>query len=188
MFLCGCTSLNIARQEDVAQVRSSVSEELIDVDDKINEVHGRIDELEQQLDRLARVQDQQASELGAVVKDTRAQLQNDSKTRLAALSSKLNKLENQQSRNRQELNKKLNVVLEEVTSENRELRQQIRTLSKSMAAPNDEGYYVISKGDTLSGIAAMFGVTSQEIIEANGLSDPNKIRVGQKLYIPQQRR
>lgn len=188
ILLCGCTSLNIARKEDVAQVRSSVSEELIDVDDKLNEVHGRIDELEQRLDRLAQIQDQQAAELSAVIKDTRAQLQSDTKTRLAALSNKLDNLEKQQTQNRQELDKKLTVVLEEVTSENRELRQQIRTLSRSMTAPTEEGYYVVSKGDTLSGIGAMFGVTSREIIEANGISDPNKIHVGQKLYIPQQRR
>ena len=47
--------------------------------------------------------------------------------------------------------------------------------------------YVVQSGDTLSGIASMFGSSVQAIYESNLTtigSDPNLIRPGQKLYIP----
>lgn len=43
--------------------------------------------------------------------------------------------------------------------------------------------YTVKKGDTLSGIAAKYGTTYQKIAKENGISDPNYIRVGQKLKI-----
>lgn len=44
-------------------------------------------------------------------------------------------------------------------------------------------YYVVKSGDTLSGIAARYGTTYQEIARKNGISNPNKIYVNQKLII-----
>lgn len=44
--------------------------------------------------------------------------------------------------------------------------------------------YVIKDGDTLSGIAAQFGVTVQQIIDANALQNPDLIVQGQELIIP----
>ncbi len=43
--------------------------------------------------------------------------------------------------------------------------------------------YTVVPGDTLSGIAAQFGVTVQDIVDANNLSDPNNLTVGQVLII-----
>ena len=43
--------------------------------------------------------------------------------------------------------------------------------------------YTVKKGDTLSAIAKQYGTTYQEIAKANGISDPNYIRVGQVLNI-----
>lgn len=43
--------------------------------------------------------------------------------------------------------------------------------------------YVVKKGDTLSGIAKQYGTTYQQIAKDNGISNPNVIRVGQKLNI-----
>lgn len=43
---------------------------------------------------------------------------------------------------------------------------------------------VVKPGDTLSGIAERFGVNIQDIMRANGVTDPNFIYVGQKFEIP----
>lgn len=43
--------------------------------------------------------------------------------------------------------------------------------------------YVVKKGDTLSGIAKMFGTTYQKIAADNGIANPNKIFPGQFLKI-----
>jgi len=45
--------------------------------------------------------------------------------------------------------------------------------------------YTVQAGDTLGKIAAEFGVTVEEIIEANDIEDPSLINVGQVLVIPQ---
>jgi LysM repeat protein len=44
--------------------------------------------------------------------------------------------------------------------------------------------YVIASGDTMSGIAKKFGVTMQALLAANNLTDPNLVRVGQKIKVP----
>jgi hypothetical protein len=44
--------------------------------------------------------------------------------------------------------------------------------------------YVVQSGDTLSEIAKWYHVSLWELCQANNISDPNKIYVGQVLYIP----
>ena len=44
--------------------------------------------------------------------------------------------------------------------------------------------YIVHPGDTLSEIAVRHGTSVQALVEANGLHDPNLIRVGQLLVIP----
>ncbi|MDR1560393.1 MAG: LysM peptidoglycan-binding domain-containing protein, partial [Clostridiales bacterium] len=44
--------------------------------------------------------------------------------------------------------------------------------------------YTVKRGDTLSGIAAEFDTTYQEIARVNGVANPNIIQIGQVLTIP----
>lgn len=44
--------------------------------------------------------------------------------------------------------------------------------------------YTVKPGDTLSGIADLFGVTVDDIVRANNIADPNALQVGQVLTIP----
>ncbi|MGA7669520.1 MAG: LysM peptidoglycan-binding domain-containing protein [Nitrolancea sp.] len=46
------------------------------------------------------------------------------------------------------------------------------------------GVHVVQSGESLSSIATSFGVTTQNLMYANGISDPNHIEVGQVLTIP----
>ncbi len=48
-----------------------------------------------------------------------------------------------------------------------------------------QGTYVVKSGDTPSGIARKFGVTTSALMAANGISDPRKMNVGKSLVIPQ---
>ena len=52
------------------------------------------------------------------------------------------------------------------------------------AAPLAATTYTVSSGDTLSAIGARCGVGWQNIAAANGIANPNRISVGQKLTIP----
>ena len=44
--------------------------------------------------------------------------------------------------------------------------------------------YEVKGGDTLGGIAEQFEVSVEAILQANGLTDPNALSVGQRLVIP----
>jgi LysM repeat protein len=44
--------------------------------------------------------------------------------------------------------------------------------------------YVIQPGDSLSAIADRYGISVEELSQANDIADPNVIQVGQKLVIP----
>ncbi len=44
--------------------------------------------------------------------------------------------------------------------------------------------YIVRPGDTLSAIAARHGTTVSALASANGIPDPDRIRIGQLLRIP----
>ncbi|MEO8289189.1 MAG: LysM peptidoglycan-binding domain-containing protein [Chloroflexota bacterium] len=44
--------------------------------------------------------------------------------------------------------------------------------------------YTVKPGDTLSGIADLFGVTVDDIVRYNNIADPNSLSEGQVLIIP----
>ena len=50
--------------------------------------------------------------------------------------------------------------------------------------PGQQQRYIVREGDTLSGIAARFGVSEDAILEENPLSDRDRLFVGQELIIP----
>jgi murein DD-endopeptidase MepM/ murein hydrolase activator NlpD len=44
--------------------------------------------------------------------------------------------------------------------------------------------YVVTEGDSLWGIAARFGISVDDLEKANGISDPNQLKIGDRLTIP----
>jgi LysM repeat protein len=50
--------------------------------------------------------------------------------------------------------------------------------------PVEPTVYIVQTGDTLSNVASKFDVTLQDLMLANGLSDPDYVQVGQELVIP----
>ena len=59
------------------------------------------------------------------------------------------------------------------------------TPAPTTPAPNASGTssYTVVARDTLSGIASRFGTTTRNLMSLNGLSDANRIRIGQVLAI-----
>ncbi len=69
-----------------------------------------------------------------------------------------------------------------------ELSRKMAVLMKSYAPASASEYgreHVVKSGETLSEIAAAYGVTVTALVRANGLKNANAIRVGQKLFIPE---
>jgi LysM repeat protein len=50
--------------------------------------------------------------------------------------------------------------------------------------PNAPTYHTVKTGETLGKIAAAYGMTTDAIASANGITNPNVIAVGQRLLIP----
>jgi peptidoglycan-N-acetylglucosamine deacetylase len=45
-------------------------------------------------------------------------------------------------------------------------------------------YHTVQSGETLGKIAQQYGITTAALANANGIANPNMIRVGQKLIVP----
>lgn len=58
------------------------------------------------------------------------------------------------------------------------------TQSTATTGTTTETVYTVKAGDTLSKIAAKYGTTYQKLASYNGIANPNKISVGQKIKIP----
>jgi LysM repeat protein len=47
-----------------------------------------------------------------------------------------------------------------------------------------EGVYIVQEGDYPSSIAEKLGISVEDLMEANGITDPTSLKVGQELIIP----
>lgn len=61
--------------------------------------------------------------------------------------------------------------------------QKIKIPGANTSNNNSNTTYIVKSGDTLSGIAARYGTTYQEIAKKNGIANPNIIHPGQVLKI-----
>jgi LysM repeat protein len=61
--------------------------------------------------------------------------------------------------------------------------RKIQDIVNSMVKSGTSEIYIVKSGDTLSGIAKKFGTTVKVLQTKNNIKNPNKIMVGQKLYV-----
>lgn len=167
LLLSGCLTLDSSsKQDEVARMRSSLGEELTKVKQEVRSLKGEIEELEYKINKIQQAQTQQSNELNATLKEWRRDT--------------IGSIEKKQAQDKKELLERMDIITEEVSKENKELRRQI----EGLARPVQEGYYIVSLGDTLSKVAQMYGVSLKGLMEVNGITDPNSIQSGQKLIIP----
>lgn len=55
-------------------------------------------------------------------------------------------------------------------------------IAGSLGSDSKGSYYIVQKGDVLSRIAVMLGKKRQALIDKNQMDDPNKLKIGQKIY------
>lgn len=93
--------------------------------------------------------------------------------RIAALEQMIQRMELQRAKDREEIVSILSKRMADLMAQQQSARVQASGRTHEVA-----------RGETLSAIAAAWQVSSQSIIRANSISDPNALRVGQKLIIP----
>lgn len=102
-------------------------------------------------------------------------------------------LKSAQADTRADISKQVNKELEKLAQQT---NAAINSLAKGMARreaiqtnfssdfSQSGASYTVQKGDTLSSIAQQTGANVKDIINANKITDPAKIRVGETLFIP----
>lgn len=131
----------------------------------------RLDGVEQQQASLATRLNALERGSGAVSKDEVAALRSD----VASLRASQGKLRDEIV---DDLSKRISALTEKRAAESRKARE-------AEAARQKSGYnHTVEAGQTLSAIAQAYGVSMNAILKANKLSDPSKLQVGQKLFIP----
>jgi len=145
---------------------------------------------------------QELNQLRTELHQTDSRVQNSTTgQQIASLEMKLSNLENRlvalessRQKDKQEIIERLSKSMSEIikTQEKRYVPPAQINTSRHTPDPvnqepiSDSGYmHVVDVGETLSAIAAAYNVSSSVIIRANKLKNPNQLRVGQKLFIPE---
>jgi LysM repeat protein len=91
----------------------------------------------------------------------------------------------QVARQIEQLGRQTNAALDAL-AKNQATRPAVQT-SFSEDFPKQGVTYTVQAGDTLSTIAQRHGARMQDIINANKISDPTRLQVGQSIFIPQRK-
>ncbi len=143
---------------------------------EINNLRTEVQRLDQRLAGL----EEERELLHVQMADLQEGVRNDGVRRdaeLAALDAQLKIQTQKHGLLRQELADDLSVRMASM------IKQQA---ASTPVARTQSGYeHVVRTGETLSEIAREYRVSSAAIIKANNLSNPDTLRVGQKLFIPE---
>lgn len=62
---------------------------------------------------------------------------------------------------------------------------ETETAEEETSPPLEDGVYVVRSGDTLGQIAFVYGISIEDLMAANSLTNPDVLDVGQQLVIPE---
>jgi LysM repeat protein len=170
VLLAGCQT---ARQREAEAQRQAWEESF---SRRVLNIENRIFDLENSLALLRREQN--------AIDNRLAKILSSSTTVGAAQRAEIEGLKKELEETRGANEKKMAIILEEIARENERILKSIRE-GRGTAAYAQGYEHVVRSGETVSTIARQYGVTVEAIVQANGLADPNSIRVGQILFVPQ---
>jgi nucleoid-associated protein YgaU len=170
----GCVTLD----NDANQMQAR--EDMLIVQDNMQKLSGRIEGLELEVERLRR--DVDAARSGpSPVQPLQA--------RLDDLEARIRAVDAARERDKQEIVDKLSTKITQIVSSSKSSGSSSvkkQGSKKSSSSSSQTGYeHEVQAGDTLSAIAAAYGVSTKVILDNNDVKDPNRLRVGQKLFIPE---
>lgn len=177
--LTGCATLyGQAQVEQEAALRAEIAV----MQERNRKLQGRLEGIELELERLQRsIESLQRAPAGPSAAEVQT-LQ----ARLAALDTQITSVDAAREKDRQEIINTLSTKISQlVGAQAAAARPKAVTPAAAKRSGPQEGYeHVVEPGQTLSAIAAAYGVSSKTIIDANNLAKPDQLRVGQKLFIP----
>jgi len=63
-------------------------------------------------------------------------------------------------------------------------KAKLTQAAPAKSVPPEDGVYVVQKGDNPYSIARRYGVSYKKLLEINGIEDPTRVQIGQKLKLP----
>ena len=172
----GVSALAVVAGSAVAQ--QNVSESVSLLDEKVSRLQANVEDIQfrqqqmqKDLDRLkADVQELRRSSGGASASD------------LQAVQARIDALDAARQKDKQAI---IDQVAKELASINAPRGGGKTGTTATENSPAPEGKeHVVTKGETLTTIAKAYGVTVEDLKKANDISNPNELRVGQKLIVP----
>ncbi|MCZ7592021.1 MAG: LysM peptidoglycan-binding domain-containing protein [Kiritimatiellae bacterium] len=182
--LCGllllplCVGCLATYGEQQSQAEAALRADMRILQEDNQRLKGRIESYDLEIERLNHtVESLRAAPGGPSLADVQALQQ-----RITALESQLRTLDQARERDRKEIIDTLSSKLSQIANSS---RPAPRPAATGKRVSQQEGYeHVVEGGQTLSAIAAAYNVSTKSIIDANNLTKPDQLRVGQKLFIP----
>ena len=172
--LTGCNTLNDSDRM-IAHQREDMNIMRADID----RLSGRLEQMEMENVRLGREVEQVRGAVSSAGSD-RAEAQ----ARMSDIERRIQALDAAREKDRQAIIDQLSAKISEILKAGRAAPARPRTASRSEAAGGGQAVHEVQAGETLSAIAARYNVRIDDIIQANGLQDPDHLLNGQKLVIP----
>ncbi|MBU4460135.1 MAG: LysM domain-containing protein [Verrucomicrobia bacterium] len=168
--------------EDVNAQQVRQQEDLRTLQEQIQRLSGRIEGIEMETQRLA-AETESVRKLASSAGESQGRLLQG---QVQEIGTRVRQLEAARETDRQ-------AIVDDISRRMAEIMKKSSVGSSSSGArtvtrrsSSSSGYeHVVKAGESLSAIAAAYGVSSAVIAQENGISDPSKVRVGQKLFIPE---
>lgn len=176
-LLTGCLATYDNQQ---AQMEAALKADMRILQEENMRLKGQVERFDLEIERLTRnVDTLRTAPTGPSAADVQTLQQ-----RIAQLENQLRTLDAARERDRKEIIDSLSSKLSAVVASKPAPRPAPAAPSQRRTG-TQEGYeHVVESGQTLSAIASAYNVSTKSIIEANSLTRPDQLRVGQKLFIP----
>jgi LysM repeat protein len=191
MFICllmGCVLAAAAQaQTNPAQFElANLREDVRGLVQRVGELGLRVEQLEREnseLRRKASAADGRAFVTVAQLNEAVADLNRNLKTAVAGSKTETLQVVAAQM---EKLAKQTNAALDALakTPAPAPAARPTATVTFTEEYPKEGASYVVQKGDTLAVIAKKTGAKQQDIVNANKISDPSLIKIGQTIFIP----
>ncbi len=178
LAFCAVSSAQYPAQNNLGSQVAGLREDVRILVERIGQMSLRIEQLERDNARLLKATDgidrtfATVSQLNDAVAELNQLIAQGDNTSRAQASKAI-----------EELARQTNAAVDSV-AKGMAARAQVAAPTFTDDFPKEGIRYTIQKGDTLSSIASRFKSTIKDIQNANRITDPTKIQVGQTLFIP----
>ncbi len=180
-LLAALVALGFGSQGRAQVELANLREDVRGLSQRVGELALKVEQLERENGELKSAQGA-ASKSYATVSDLNNAVADLNRVIRTAVASSKSETLAQVAAQMEKLGKQTNAALDSLAKS--QATRPAVTTSFAEDYPKEGVSYTVQKGDTLAVIAKKTGAKQQDIINANKLTDPSKINLGQTLFIP----